>query len=125
MRGRLAHLPLVLLLLYFTVIFHDILFTTEGAFDRDAFFHSRYSQMLPERGLSRQFPWMQFTAWKDKFADKDFLYHVILAPFCRDSAEPLPGAKWATLLLSLSGLVLFYALLVHLRAPWPLFWVAL
>jgi hypothetical protein len=125
MRARLSHISAVLLLLYFGVIFHGVLFSTAGAFERDAFYHARYAQMLPERGLSRQFPWMQFTAWKDAFADKDFLYHVYLAPFCRDSVDPLPGAKWATLLLTLGGLALFYLILVRLRVPWPVFWLAL
>jgi hypothetical protein len=119
------HLPAALLLLYFAFVLHGILFTTAGVFERDGFYHARYAQMLPERGLSRAFPWMQFTDWKDKFADKDFLYHVVLAPFCSNASEPLPGAKWATLLLALGAYLAFYLVLVRLGVRWPLAWLAL
>ena len=120
-----SHLPAALLLLYVAFVLHGVLFTTQGVFERDGFYHARYAQMLPARGLSRAFPWMQFTDWKDKFADKDFLYHVIIAPFCMDAAEPLPGAKWATLLLGLAAYAAFFVVLRRLNAPAPLFWMAL
>ena len=118
-------LSFALVLLYFGIVSHGLLFTTEGAFERDAFYHARYAQMLPERGLSRSFPWMQFTDWKEHFGDKDFLYHVILAPFCRDAAEPLPGAKWATLLLGLAAYAAFLLVLLRLQVRWPIFWTLL
>ena len=119
------YISFALLLVYFGFISQGVLFTTEGAFERDAFYHARYAQMLPERGVSRQFPWMQFTDWKDHFSDKDFLYHVFLAPFCQDAAEPLPGAKWATLLIGLAAYTLFFVILLRLKVPWPLFWTIL
>ncbi len=119
------HLLLAFVLLYFASVFRGVLFSTDGVFERDGFYHARYAQMLTERGLSRQFPWMQFTDWKENFADKDFLYHLILAPFCRDAAEPLPGAKWATLLLGMAAYLAFYIALVRLNVRWPIFWTVL
>jgi len=119
------HLPLLLVLLYFGTVFHGVLFMTQGAYERDAFFHARYAQLLPERGLSREFRWMQFTAWKDAFCDKDFLYHVILAPFAGLWPEALDGAKVGALLLALAALASVYMVLCRLKAPWPLLWVFL
>ena len=119
------HLPLILVLLYFGVLFNGVLFMTQGAYERDAFYHARYSQMLPERGLSREFRWMQFVEWKDAFGDKDFLYHVVLMPFACLWPEALDGAKVGTLLLALVLLASVYVFLWRFKAPWPLLWVIL
>jgi len=124
-RGAARHLPAGLLLAYLTVVLAGVMFENEGVPERDGFFHARYAQMLPDRGLSREFPWTQFSVWKDHFADKDFLYHVTLAPFCRDVREPLPGAKVATVLLAAATLTAMYLVLVSLDVPWPVFWAAL
>ena len=124
-KRMLRHLPFILALLYFGAVIDGLLFSTAGVFERDGFFHARYAQMLPERGLSRQFYWMQYTDWKEHFCDKDFLYHVALLPFCAGATEPLDGAKFATLMLNLAMLCGFYALLLRLRVPWPLFWLCL
>ena len=121
----LSHLALLALLLYFAYVYSGILFMTEGVTERDGFYHARYSQMLPQRGLSRELPWMQFTDWKEHFCDKDFLYHVYLAPFTRNAAEPLPGAKWGTLLLFLGALAALYFVLRKWKVPFAVLWVAL
>ncbi|MCY3022823.1 MAG: hypothetical protein NTW87_27910 [Planctomycetota bacterium] len=119
------HLPFLLLLAYLGIVFHGVLFATQGVYERDAFYHARYSQLLPERGLSREFPWMQFTVWNHAFADKDFLYHVLLAPFCLLWPEALDGAKFGTIVMALAALTAVYALLCRLKAPWPILWVLL
>lgn len=125
-RGLIVrHGPTVLLFAYLAVVLSGLLFFNAGTPERDAFFHARLAQLLPERGLDRHFPWMRFTAWRDHFADKDFLYHLALAAFCRDALEPLPGAKVATLLLALGALAAFHLVLLRLRVPWPLLWTAM
>lgn len=120
-----THAALILLLLYFGYVYRGAMFITEGVMERDGFYHARYAQMLPERGLSRALPWMQFADWKDHFCDKDFLYHVYLAAFTRDAVEPLPGAKYGTLLLLLATLGAIYVVLRKWDAPFALLWVAL
>ncbi|MEI6235793.1 MAG: hypothetical protein WCT04_22285 [Planctomycetota bacterium] len=117
-------IALVLLLLYFGFVYRGVMFTTDGVTERDGFYHARYSHMLPERGLSRELPWMQFADWKDHFCDKDFLYHIYLAPFTTDAAEPLPGAKYGTLLLLLATLGVMYWILRKWDVPFALLWVA-
>lgn len=119
------HGGLPLLLGYLALLFGSLLFLTEGAGERDAFFHARFAQLLPELGFTRHFRWTQFSLWRDSFADKDFLYHLFLVPFCRDAGEPLPGAKIGTLVLALSAVALLYVVLARLKAPWPLAWAAL
>jgi len=121
----LSHLAFAAVLLYFAYVYSGILFLTEGVTERDGFYHARYSQMLPQRGLSRELPWMQFTDWKEHFCDKDFLYHVYLVPFTRNAAEPLPGAKWGTLVLFLGALTALYFVLRKWNVPFAVLWVAL
>jgi hypothetical protein len=77
-----------------TAIWHD------GLFERDGYYHARLAQLLPERGLSRSFPWTQVSTWKDRFCDKEILYHVAMAPFARLAAEPLHGALLFSVLLA-------------------------
>jgi len=120
-----SHLFLILTLIYVGLVFDSLLFYTQGVNERDGFFHARYSAMLTEQGLSRHFPWMQFTMWKDGFCDKDFLYHVFLAPFCLASPDTLSGAKIGTLALALMTLLALYVILRMNRVPWPVFWVLL
>ncbi len=123
-RKFLRHLPFLFLLAYLGVVFDGLLFYTQGVYENDAFYHARYSQLLPEQGLSRSFPWMQFSLWRDHFCDKDFLYHVAMMPFVR-GGEALIGAKVFTLLLALSVMVAAYVLLVRWRVPWAVVWVGL
>lgn len=87
--------------------------------DRDSYYHARYAELLPERGLSREFRWTRESVWRDRFSDKELLYHVILAPFCRGMGA-IEGAKAATWLLDVVVVVVFAALLAGngFRAPW-------
>ncbi len=92
---------------------------TPHLLDRDSYYHARYAQLLPERGLSREFEWTQVSIWRDQFSDKEFLYHAFLAPFCR--GERLEGgAKVATWILQVGFLGVMALLLVGngFRAPW-------
>ncbi|HYF52026.1 MAG TPA: hypothetical protein VEJ63_21635 [Planctomycetota bacterium] len=120
-----AHVPFVLLLAYCTYLFQSFLFSTDALTCPDGFFHARYAAMLPERGLSREFPWLQFTTLKDNFWDNHFLYNILLTPFCLSASEPLVGAKIATVVFQIALLTVFYVVLWRLRVPWPLLWVAL
>lgn len=81
-----------------------------GPTDRDSFYHARVASMLPERGLSRAFPWTSASTWAERYCDKEFLYHVFLAPFSRGE-EPLAGAVLAGTLLSAAVFAAFHLLL--------------
>lgn len=91
-----------------------------GLYERDGYFHARYAQVLPERGLSRAFPWTQASTWRENFCDKEFLYHALLVPFCRDPADPVQGAKLLAVILAAAVLILQYVLLRVHHVPHPL-----
>ncbi len=120
--ARAWALPL-LLLAYVAGLFSYMAFEPPGLFERDGYFHARFARMMPERGLSREFPWTQASTWKDRFCDKELFYHLLMMPFAQVGAEPLRGTQVFVLLLSLSVLVaLFFVLRAH-RVRWPLFFV--
>jgi hypothetical protein len=98
--------------------------TTPHLVDRDSLYHARYAQLFPERGLARDFPWTQESVWRDAFSDKEFLFHVLLVPFCRGD-DPAGGAKVAAWLMGV-GLLATLAWVLSangIRAAW--FWVLL
>ncbi len=97
-----------------TAAFHD------GLFERDGYYHARFAQMMPERGLDRQFEWTQLSTWKDRFCDKEFLYHVFMMPFASVTSEPITGAKLFSVLLSVAVLAALYAVLRIHGVRWPL-----
>ncbi len=92
--------------------------------DQDSYYHARYAQLLPERGLSREFPWMRESIWRDRFSDKDLLFHAILAPFCRGE-DVVGGAKAAAWGFDAAIVVALALVLTRhgFRAPW--LWVLL
>src|SRR5262249_180093 len=93
---------------------------SSGLYGYDAWFHIRYAQVLRSEGFSRTFPWWQETFLRDHFADKDFLYHVLLIPFTfadlvvPPNAPPLPFAA--------ASIVAFHLVSLRLRVPWPSLW---
>jgi len=96
-----------------------------GLFERDGYFHARLARMLLERGVSRSFPWTQLSIWRERFCDKEFLYHVLMTPFTWLGSGPILGARLFALLLSTAVLAaLLWVLRAH-RVRWPLFFAAL
>lgn len=113
------------LLLYVLVLFGGTALLQKGLFERDGYYHARLAWLMPERGLSRSFPWTQLSTWKDGYCDKEVLYHAAMAPFVRLSSQPILGARVFAALLSTAVIA---ALLLVLRAqgvPWPAFFAAL
>lgn len=94
--------------------------------DRDGYFHARYTNLLPERGLARRFEWAQESVLRERFSDKELLFHILLAPFCRDEASMVPRTKVAVVIIDVAIVASFYAILraQGIRAA-PLFALAL
>ncbi|GMV82362.1 MAG: hypothetical protein AMXMBFR7_35460 [Planctomycetota bacterium] len=105
---------------YFVTLLCWGAFAPPGLYERDGYYHARYAQILPERGLSRTFPWTQSSTWRDNFCDKEFLFHVLLIPFCRNQEDPVQGAKIFAVALATVVLIAQYALLRLHHAPYPL-----
>ncbi len=77
---RYKILVALILLLGIGVIF-AAQFSIPTLFSADGYLHIRMAQFLRDGGLHYDFHWARFSTFAGNFADKDFLYHVLLIPF--------------------------------------------
>ena len=96
-----------------------------GLPERDGYYHARFANLLPEYGVSRHFHWTQASTWKDQYCDKEFLYHVFLAPFARNASDPVSGVRFAALILSCAVFGALFWILKKNGARWPVFFALL
>jgi hypothetical protein len=75
--------------------------------DPDTFYHVKMAQLITERGVSQEFPWLPFTFLATDYADHQFLYHVLLVPFLAVFG-PLAGAKAAAALFGALAVLAVY-----------------
>lgn len=87
----------------------------------DVFFHMKLALLMRERGFIRDFPWMQFTVFRDHWVDQHFLFHLLLIPFTFFD-NLVFGAKLAAATFAASALTAF-TFFLRRRAPYPLFWL--
>lgn len=117
----LRFLPGLLAVLLVTAFVVGVLMTgTPGLHGYDGYFHIRYAQVLRSEGISRSFPWWQETFLRDHWADKDFLYHVLLIPFTLGSL--VTGAKVAAVVFASAAMGTVYLVLRALGAGLPAAW---
>jgi len=81
-----------------------------GIADPDAYYHVKITQLMSQRGLITDFPWMQFSTWKEGFVDHHFLYHFLMIPFV-NFLPPLIGGKVFQIILCSLAFLAFYHLL--------------
>jgi len=86
----------------------------------DGYYHIRAAQILRSHGISRTFPWWQETFLRDRWADKDFLYHVLLIPFT--FGDLVGGARAAAVVFATGFLATFHEALRRLSVPCPTAW---
>ena len=113
------------LLLYVAALYAATSLLQDGLFERDGYYHARLAQLLPERGLSRSFPWTQLSTWRDGYCDKEVLFHVAMAPFAWVGDQPILGTRVFLVLLSTAVVAVLWWLLRAHRVPWPVFFAAL
>jgi len=56
-------------------------FSIPTLFGADGYLHIRMAEFLRLYGMRYDFHWARFSTFAQHFADKDFLYHVLLIPF--------------------------------------------
>jgi len=47
----------------------------------DSFYHTKFALLMKDRGIIQNFPWTQFTTYRDLFVDHHLGYHLLLIPF--------------------------------------------
>ncbi len=103
-----------------------------GVPGHDSFYHIRMAALLPEIGLTRTFPWLQFAYFRDagdEFVSHHYGFHVFLLPFVKLSehltGDALAGGRWATCATFGLSLVLLNLLLRTASVPWRWLWLTL
>lgn len=113
-------------------------FSFQGMFDDDSYFHTRAARELDQKGVQRTFPQTVYSTWRDRYSDKDWLFHAYLIPFQRLSPGRLaqfaagpgsedlstPGKRAMAVLYVLYFAALAFALRTFgTRFPW--IWLSL
>lgn len=86
----------------------------------DAYFHTGYAKVLAEHGPMDTFRWNQASVLKNRYVDKEFLFHVLLIPFLGN--EMRTGPKLLTVILAAALFALLAWVATRHRAPWPWLW---
>jgi hypothetical protein len=111
-------------LLLFFVALAQLQLGTRKLLDGDSYFHARAAQQLAEHGVRREFPQTAFSTWRDRYSDKDFLFHAFAIPFVGENAS-VAGAKRAVLAADALLLLAFGLVLLRLRVRFAWLAVAL
>jgi hypothetical protein len=101
------------------VTFGGLQYLGMGKFsDPDGFYHAKAAQLLASGELHNTFPWLQYTTWKDGYADQHYIYHWLLVPFSSPQLLPL-----SIIIFGLIFVALFVVVLRRWQVSWPLFWL--
>lgn len=99
-------------------------FSFGGLYDLDSYFHVRAAEQLATNGVEKTFPQATFSTWAVAYADKDYLFHVLLRPFIAGGNFRL-GGKWYVVLLDVLVLAAFAGALRTFRVRFGALWVLL
>ena len=106
------------------LLFYYLQFITPWISGFDGYYHIKYAWLLRTQGIFQEFPWAQFSLWSEHFADKEFLFHVLLIPFtfCADLAT---GVKHAAVVFAALFIANFNLVLRLHRVPLRYLWIML
>jgi hypothetical protein len=88
-------------------------------YDADSYYHLTIARAFAQDGLLHSLPWARFSVMHQGFGDKEFLFHVLLAPFAA-MADPLAGGRLALALLDALVLASLGYLASRAVGPWGL-----
>ncbi|MBN3037972.1 MAG: hypothetical protein JW869_00985 [Candidatus Omnitrophica bacterium] len=103
----------IVIILAFLVGVVAIIFTqfaTPTLYGTDSYLHIRMAELIKNSGPLNEFHWAKFSVFSKYFADKEFLYHVILIPFTL-APDIFFGAKLASCFFGVLFLFIFFFLL--------------
>lgn len=130
-RARIRHaMPTVLLLLAVLIACFLVLQWAQGfephIYGVDGYYHMAVARMIRADGIPHEFPWMQFSLFRDGYADLELLHHLALAPFAGSGNHDLleARAKTASSCFGAALLTLFWFVLRRFRCPGAWFWTA-
>jgi hypothetical protein len=85
-------------------------FATPTLYGNDGYFHIRLAELIKNSGPIHDFHWARFSIFSIHFADKSFLYHLMLIPFTFVS-DIFLGAKLSACFFAILLLFIFFIVL--------------
>lgn len=101
---------LILLILLGIAVIILTQFSIPTIFEADGYLHIRMAKFIREYGLKYDFHWARYSTFAKNFADKDFLFHLLLIPFTF-LPDMFFGAKVAATLFAIFLFLVFFLLL--------------
>ncbi len=90
----------------------------------DPYYHIKFAKLTRLQGPILEFPWAQWSSWREAFFDKEVLYHLYLSLFTW--GDLMFGAKVANVVLGTAIFTVFMLVLRLNRVNWAwLWWVLL
>lgn len=112
------------LIFFFAFLFFSFLQSALIMPDPDGFYHAKIVEIMSEKGIVQNFPYLQFTTLKDGYIDQHFLYHLFLIPSLL-FPDHLIGIKFFQALINSVFILLFYLLLKKEKIKAPLLWITI
>ena len=106
----------------FAALIFLIQLSTPGFVGIDPYYYLKISELTMQRGILKEFPWMQTSIWKNKFVNKEFLFHVYLMPFIYIFPNLMIAGKVAISVLGGVLFTLFYRFLKQFQVPHSFIW---
>lgn len=106
--------------------------TNIGVPEHDSFYHVKMAVLMPQVGLLREFPWLQYAYFREQgneFVSHHVGFQALLVPFVYAAkwitGDYLAGGRWAIATFFGLNLMLFNLLLKTGNVPWRWLWIAL
>lgn len=119
-RPRLLWPQLGLAALLASVFFSYYQFASPYLCGTDPYYHIKFAEMTRTHGVMLEFPWAQWSSWRDAFFDKEVIYHLLLSLFT--FGDLIRGAKVANVVFATGVFTLFLYVLLANRMRWAWFW---
>ncbi|MBW1872100.1 MAG: hypothetical protein JRJ19_08555 [Deltaproteobacteria bacterium] len=105
------------------LVISSIQFQSSDMVGADAYYHTRVAKIISEQGILHEFPWTQASVFKEHYADKQFLFHVLLIPFL--GSDLTFGPKVLVVILGALLLAMLAWILIRHGLPVPWLFVIL
>jgi hypothetical protein len=114
--------PLVKYLIIFfaaSAVFALLHFRAPDLMEFDSYFHAKMGEIVMEKGLIHEFPWMYFTFQKDHYANPYLLFHAYLGLWIKIlPASPFAAVKLAMIVLLGLVAVTYFKVVEALHSRW-------
>jgi hypothetical protein len=103
----------ILIFIFLTVILYvvSLQFISPVLYEADGYYHVAIARQIKDSGPHYKFHWAQFSTFKNTFADKDFLFHILIIPFLYLSNNIILAGKYAVIFYNILFILVYIFIL--------------